>query len=707
MNSSATLSNRVASWRIWAFLAAVALIFGIFLLRVFEYQIIRGDEFTALAEENRISEIHLPTLRGVIYDRNGIVLARNVASYNLVVIAADLPDSEGAMQEIYRELSELLDWPINLGDLETTPYNPCISELGIAQVVEYAQTSAPYAPVRILCNIDEDVALVIKEKSIDWPGFDIEVESVRDYPTGELTASLIGFLGPISAANEAYYRERGFVPNRDKVGYAGLERYYETILSGKPGKRVVEVDVAGKIVRDIRPTIPPIPGQNLYLSIDIRLQQATHEILLDEIDGWSDYLGRLMITSGVIIAMDPRTGEILAMVNYPSYENNRMARFIPGYYYEQLLADVRDPLLNHAVGAELPAGSVFKIVTSVGALNEGAVSPEQVIKTPGYIEITEKYAPNDPGNSKKFVDWIYKNGKNPGGFGELDFLGGISNSSNVYFYKIGGGTASIPGFEDEIPDGLGICRLGTYARALGYGAYPDIELPDQADGLIPDPRWKRITQGENWAIGDTYIASVGQGFVIATPLQVLMSAATIANDGKLMRPTVVREITDPDGNVIQPFEPDMKWDITKDPVIDIYADPTGSGGCEAKLTGEKKSVEPWVIAKVQEGMRRAVTQGTLAVDSTGFAQFTIPSAGKTGTAEYCDEFAAANNLCEPGRWPSHAWTVAYAPYENPEIVVVAFAYNGGEGAPVAGPMVRRVLETYFKIKAGDTAVGNP
>jgi len=702
MNNSATLSNQVAPWRIWIFVIVVGIVFGLFLLQVFSYQIVQGEEFSGLAEENRISEISLPTLRGVIYDRNGIVLARNIASYNVVVVAANLPDSEGAIQDIYRQLSELINVPINLGDLETTPYNPCQSELGIAQVVTYAQTSSPYASVQIACNIDEDIARVIQEKAIDWPGIDIEVESVRDYPTGEMTASMIGFLGPISAANEEYYRERGYVPNRDKIGYAGVERYYETLLSGKPGKRVVEVDVAGRTIRDIRPTINPIPGQNLVLTIDTRLQQATQSILLSEIQGWNDYLGDIRITSGVIIAIDPRTGEILAMVNYPTYENNRMARIIPGYYYQQLLEDARDPLLTHSIGAELPAGSVFKITTAVGALNEGVVTPEQVIETPGFIEITEKYTPNDPGYSRQFVDWIYRNGANPGGFGELDFLGGISNSSNVYFYKLGGG------YKDEVPNGgLGICRLGTYARALGYGDYPGVELPDEADGLIPDPRWKRINLGENWALGDTYIASVGQGFVIATPLQVLMSAATVANDGKLMRPTIIREITDADANVIQPFEPDMKWDLTKDAVIDVYADPTSSGGCDAKLTGEKTTVEPWVFEKVQEGMRLAVTQGTLSIDAVGFDKLDIPAAGKTGTAEYCDEFAAAKNLCEPGNWPSHAWTVAYAPYENPEIAVVAFAYNGGEGASVAGPMVRKVLEAYFEIKSIDSALGNP
>ncbi len=710
MTSSGTLNNRVEGWRLLIFVVAVSIVFTIFLIRLFTYQIIQGDEFKAAADENRISEISLPTLRGVIYDRNSIILAHNIASYNVVIIPAELPDSDGAIQEIFRQLSELLNMPINLNTLEI-PYVPCISEHGIAQIVEYGTTSTPYDPVKIKCNVDETTARIIKEKKMDWPGVDVEVESVRDYPTGSLTANLIGFLGPISAADEVYYRERGFVPNRDKIGYAGLESYFETILAGKPGKRVVEVDVAGETIRDIRPQIAPIPGQNLQLTIDTRLQQAAEAILLGELNDWNNYFGELRITSGVVIAINPRTGEILAMVSHPTYENNRMARFIPAYYYQQLLADVRNPLRNLAAGAEYPAGSVFKITTAVGALNEGVVTPEQVIDTPGFIEITEKYTPNDPGNAKKFVDWVYKNGENPAGFGQLDFLGGISNSSNVYFYKLGGGTASIAGHEDEVPEGLGICRLGTYARALGYGAFPGIELPDENDGLIPDPRWKRIRLGENWALGDTLIASVGQGFVIATPLQILMSAATIANDGKLMRPTILREITDADGNVVQAFNPEMKWDVTQDAVIDVYSDPTSTGGCEAKLTGEKKTIEAWVIAKVQEGMRMAVTSGTLSNDETvGFGDLEaagIHAAGKTGTAEYCDIYANAKGLCIPGNWPSHSWTVAYAPFENPEIAVIAFAYNGGEGASVAGPIVRRVLEAYFEIKSIDTALENP
>ncbi|MEE8356003.1 MAG: penicillin-binding protein 2 [Anaerolineales bacterium] len=688
--------NKITNNRIISFGVVVGIVFFIFILRLFSYQIINRDVYVALAVENRLREISLAPTRGVIFDRNGIVLARNVASYNVVVTAANLPDDQGAIQDIIRSLSEYIDVPISQSEIsQENPFVPCVSDHGISQIIEYGEQSAPYKDVKIACNIEQVKALIIQEKTMDWPGISLEIETVRDYPTGSLTASLIGFLGPISSLEEEYYLDRGFVTNRDKIGYAGLERFFESILSGKPGKRVVEVDVGGQIIRDAVPVIAPIPGQNIYTTIDTRLQQASESILLGEINGWNAYLGDLRITSGVVIAMNPQTGEILAMVSYPTYENNRMARVIPAYYYEQLNADVRNPLLNQAVGAELPAGSVFKISTALVALNEGVVTPEQIITTPPEIQLANKYTPNDPVNSKTYVDWKEE------GFGALDFIGGISNSSNVYFYQLGGGDAEelgtgIPG---EVPVGLGICRLGTYARALGYGDYLGIELPDEADGIIPDPKWKRIAHGENWSTGDTYITSVGQGFVTATPLQILMSAATIANDGKLMQPTVIKQISDAEGETVLPFKPEMKWDITIDSIIDIYSDPTSAGGCEAKLTGETTTVEPWVIEKIQEGMRAVVTQGTL---EETFENISIAVAGKTGTAEYCDTFANEKGLCIPGSWPSHAWTLAYAPYDNPEIAVIAFAYNGGEGASVAGPIVRRTIEAYFELKTIDS-----
>jgi penicillin-binding protein 2 len=193
--------------------------------------------------------------------------------------------------------------------------------------------------------------------------------------------------------------------------------------------------------------------------------------------------------------------------------------------------------------------------------------------------------------------------------------------------------------------------------------------------------------------------------VLGTPIQVLLSAATVANDGKLMQPTLIREILDGEGNVVQSFQPKLKWDITKDNVIQEY-NPTTIRGCEP-IPGQKKNVQPWVIQTVKEGMRLAVTEGTLAGENVGFQKLDIAAAGKTGTAEYCDQFAQAKNRCAPGAWPSHAWTIAFAPYDNPEIAVVAFVYNGGEGSTVAGPIVRRTLQSYFELKAIDNANQSP
>jgi penicillin-binding protein 2 len=711
MNGSSKIENKLQPGRMMGLLGLVVVVFVIYLTRLFQYQILEGEAWVAKAEDNRTTQLSLAAPRGIIYDRNGYVLARNIPSYNIVITAADLPDDIGEVQEIYRELSQIIGIPVSRSELsEATPYVECFSDHGISQIASYGLTSYPYTPVKIACDVDQRMAMTVLEKAVDWPGVDVEIVPIRDYPTGSMTASIIGYLGPISPANEAYYTARGFVPNRDKVGYAGLERTYQEELAGVNGKRVVEVDVAGKVLLDLEPQTPPQPGLNLRLSLDTRFQQATEAVLISEIELWNAYWGEMRYTSGVVIAMNPQTGEILSMVSWPSYENNRLARFIPAYYYRQLEADARKPLLNHAVGDELPAGSVFKIATALGALNEGVVTPTQIIKTPGTLTIIERFSFQDPGKERPFVDWNWRSG----GFGQLDFLGGLANSSNVYFYKLGGG------YQDEVPEGLGICRLGTYARALGYGDYPFYRavsdsgeiiftgLPEEADGLIPDPEYKRRSGGESWTLGDTYIVSVGQGYVLASPIQVLLSATTIANDGKLMYPTFLREIVDGEGNVIQPFEPHLRWDITQDPVITVYDPEPSIRGCEP--TGEYKTVEPWVVQKIQEGMRLAVTEGTLSTDYIGFSLLEnagIAAAGKTGTAEYCDQYALAKNICEYGNWPSHAWTVAYAPYDNPEIAVVAFVYNGQEGAGVAGPIVRKVLSAYFEIKAVDNILANP
>jgi penicillin-binding protein 2 len=712
MNETEKHTFFLEPWRMWILYGAIALLFGYYAYRLFSYQVIDGKEYLAYADENRTTKISEPTQRGIIYDRNGIVLARNVASYNVTVTPAKLPGTlpltyeepvPGPIQDVYRRLSNLIGIPVSAGTIndETVRlFKPCETDMGIREVVYIQDSTAPYDSVSIKCNIPEDLAMRIREMSADIPGVNIEVQPVRDYPTGELTAELIGFIGPIPANQpgimlEDYYREKGFVPGRDKVGYAGIENSLQDVLGGRNGERLAEVDVAGQEIRNVVEPVDPVPGNNIRLTIDVRLQMAAREALTNEMNYWNTLYGDLRpekhMRSGVVIAMNPKTGEVLAMVSYPSYENNRFARLIPSYYYNQLSIDPAKPLLNKAVSGEFPPGSVFKMPTAIGALNERVIAPDYEVDDPGKIIIEEKPLPNSPSTkNREYVCW------DRNGHGQVNWIKGVEQSCDVYFYKIGGG------YKDQVPNGgLGIWRLGEYARALGYGAVTGIELPGEQTGLIPDPNWKRQNQGESWTTGDTYIASMGQGLILATPLQVLMSAVTIANDGKQMKPTLIHDILDSEGNIIKPFEPTLHWDVTKDPVIHVYDE-------NSIQTGEMKKIEPWVIQMAKQALRGVVTEGTaqrpiteeIALDSMG-----ILSAGKTGTAEYCDDIANKANRCNPGSWPAHAWYFGYAPYDNPEIAVVSFVYNGDEGSSVSAPIVGKVIEAYYNLKAIDQDKG--
>jgi penicillin-binding protein 2 len=685
--------SKIENWRVKLFYYLIAAVIGFYVLRLFNLQILQNDAYLEQAEENRITNISIQTERGIIFDRYGVILARNIASYNVIITPAQLPGDPteyplpGAVEEIYRELSPLIDIPAKngvLNDETVRTFTPCQTDFGITEIVIIGDTNAPYDPVRIACNVDQETAMIVREMSNDWPGVDIEIEPIREYPTGDLTSEIIGFLGPIPAAIEEEYRDLGFVPDRDKIGYAGIESSLNDILGGRNGQRVVEVDVAGQEIRDLEPPIDPIPGNNIELTIDTRLQAAAKAALIGEIQWWNRYFNETRSSNGVAIAMNPKTGEVLALVSYPTFENNRMARIIPTYYYEQLIQDPNRPLFNHAVSAEHPPGSVYKLAPAIGFMNERVLSPTDSIECPGKISILEKYSPNDPGTPRDYVCY------DDLGHGKVNYLKAIALSCDIYFYKVSGG------YPEEVPEGLGIDRMAEYARALGYDQVTGIELPGEADGLVPTSAWKRITLSENWSIGDTYIAAMGQGFVLSTPLQVLVSAAIVANDGVYMQPTLVHRLSDSDGVVVQPFSPEVKWDITQDPLITIF-DENGIP------TEEKKVVEDWVIDLTQEGMRLAVTEGTVERQFKGFEVNgeEIQTAGKTGTAEYCDNVAQSKNLCQPGNWPTHSWYVGYGPYEDPEIAVIAFVYNGGEGASVAGPIVRKIMEVYFELKAID------
>ncbi|MBK9926457.1 MAG: hypothetical protein IPP66_14370 [Anaerolineales bacterium] len=756
MNSGTTNRYKVPTWRLLVIYGVMFVFVAAIVIRLANLQVFDTSTWTAQATENYTLSITDPAQRGIIYDRNGYVLARNVASYNIVITPASLPDDDADIQRIYRDVSELTGvpagGPVTDETLEFAKlFSACVPGPTIADMVELGASLAPYTPVKIACNVDEELARVVGEKAVDWPGVAVEIEPVRDYPTGSLTSNVIGFLGPIPAVSQADYEKLGFVVNRDKIGYSGVESSLDDLLIGRNGLRIVQRDVAGAIVRNLKPPVPPTPGGNVVLTIDTRLQKAAETALVDEIKSWNAYFGTDRISSGVVIAMNPKTGEILSMVSWPTYENNRMARFIPGYYYNQLFEDPRHPLVNTAISGELAPGSVYKLTTATGAFNEGVIKPGDIVKTPGKLVLCERFSPNDPctdANSRPFVDWIYNRRGviNGAGFGALDFYHCIAYSSNVCFYKLGGG------FENEIEEGLGIYRLGEYARALGYGERSGIQLPGEENGLVPSPQWKRINQGENWSTGDTYIASVGQGYVLVTPLQVLLSGATIANRGKLVQPTIVKEVLDDEGRVIpawfdpkdfsiymgkqiaessgnvqtvwinpakpdqvlltppqgsyqiSPFTPNIKWDLTDPQTPKIQEWNCDAGYCDP--TGELKIVKPESIEAVRTGTRLAVTSDPLGTLFNVFnTEYPLPVAvaGKTGTAEYCDDVANKAGRCQFGSWPTHAWTLAYAPFDDPEIIIVAFVYNGEEGGTVAAPIVARVMQAYFELKSVDLA----
>ena len=695
-------SMRIPATRIRITYLIIIVILLVFIGRLFSLQIIQGEAYREIADENRFDEVSLPAQRGVIYDRNDFQLVRNIPEYRIMVTPALLPDSNAEQELIYKRISDLTGVPL---DQEGPPAAPCVPGRGVLQLVEEGRTNRPFDAWPIACDVDETIARVLREEQIDLPGVSVIAVPVRDYTTGELTAATIGYLGPIPAGLADYYEEQGFLKERDKIGYAGIEvgflGMYQEILAGQNGLKLVERDVAGQYLRDVGTFTQPIPGNNMRLTIDTRLQAAAETALRNRMDFINRYSGEERTPLGVVIAMNPQTGEILAMVSLPTYENNRFARFIPQDYYQQLEDDTRgSPLTNHAIASEFPPGSTFKMVTAIGALNEEVITPDRTLFDPGKITIENKYFPQDPGKAKDFVCWKTE------GHGDVDFVHGIAWSCNVYFYKIGGG------YPGEIEDGgLGVTGINKYAPALGYGAPLGIDLPGEEDGLIPDEDWKRINLGENWSTGDTYNTVVGQGFVAATPLQVLTSIATLANGGRVMWPHIVDEILDGEGNIIQSYEPCVLWDIGDDvltPLEEIGANcPTMPPELRELVQNSRSEspdvlVNPAVIEFAQTGMLMVVTDP----DGTAYGRAdldTISSAGKTGTGEFCDKVVYQQGLCKPGEWPTHSWYVAYAPFENPEIAVVAFVYYGGEGAVTSGPIVRQVLEAYFEIKSIDAA----
>lgn len=703
------------------------MVFLVFIGRLYFLQILLNDEFRADADENRIRQVETQPARGIIYDANGEVLVQNEPAFQISIIPDNIPfddiltevDEEAlAIREVLMTLraDERSDVAIRLAEimfqrLGRSDFTSAVEEAEIDDVISlslptikvpnpnYSEDSATDGslseealveipdlsealpvdflvaavqkavaigrlgssaePILLLDNVSRLQAFFIAEESYRLGGLQLEQVPVRDYIYKETISHILGFMGPIPASLADDYRNNGYQNPNERVGISGLELAYQEELRGIPGRQNMVVDLFGSEKGVTGEETQPIPGQSLHLTLDMSLQRKMEELLqamMDEQDApW-----------GVTITMDPRTGGILGMVSLPSFDNNIFSAAIPEGYLE-LQEDERKPLINYAIGGLYPPGSVFKMVTVAAALQQDIVSPDYIIRDDGPIYLPNRFLPDDRSQDQEFVSWNHRLGIN---HGPINIVQALALSNDIYFYYIGGG------FPPSDFIGLGDRLMADWAGEFGYGEVTGIDLPGEVAGLVPDDEWKRRWRAESWTTGDSYNVSIGQGDLLVTPLQVLVATAAVANGGTIYEPQLVHHTTDVDGNLVRNFEPIVKKEL---------------------------ELEPWVIDVVQQGMWSAVNSdfGT-AIEGRIEG---IEVAGKTGTAEFCEwdpEEQDCRYRFDNGNLPTHAWYVAYAPYEAPEVMNVTFLYRGGEGSDAALPVTTEILRTYFSKTITDT-----
>lgn len=582
----------------WYFFG-ITVVMLLFCTRLIDLQIARGMALRTSAEQNRIRIKPVAANRGVMYDRNGVLLVRNVPNLSLQAIPADLPEKK-AMRDEAMTLARYLGED--------------------AQGVErelLAKKARSYLPVMVRDHLKYTVALKIKLAEPRLPGLHVEMNATREYLGGEAFAHVLGYTGKIGKEQYEAAPQRYLL--NDEVGKEGLERFAEETLRGTDGGQQVEVDAHGRELRVIA-SENPRSGKNITLTIDAGLQQQAYT-LLQKVIMEKKALG------GAVVAVDPRSGALLALVSAPSFDNNAFVRGMDATTYQALATDPHKPLFNRALAGQFPSGSTIKPIIAATALTLGVITERTTILSTGGITIGQWF----------FPDW------KAGGHGVTDVRKALAWSVNTFFYTIGGGTPTFPG--------LGINRLVDAFRAFGLGEKTGIGLPGEATGLIPTPQWKQKMKGERWYIGDTYHLSIGQGDVLVTPLQMAMATAAVANGGTLFKPRLIASTS----STNQPSKP------------------------TAQIIVRQYTANERALQVVREGMRLAVTDGS----SVAAKNVVVPVAGKTGTAQ----FGTSKN--------THAWFIAFAPYENPEIALTVVVEGGGEGHEAALPIARDLLQWYF------------
>lgn len=591
--------------------------------RLWQLQVVHGQRYAEMADGNRIRWIREPAPRGRIYDRNGVPLVTNRASFTVSLTPGGLEAEK--REEVLNRLGRLLD----------------MSSRELEAALQKGQRY-PYEPIRIKQDVPAETVIALEEQRWQLPGVMVEAAEVREYPYGSLACHVLGYMAPISRELLAQWADKDYYPS-DFVGWTGLERLYEEELRGEDGGRQVEVNALDRPVR-VLGRVAPVPGHDLHLTLDVRLQQVA-ETALQEHLAYLRREGKYTETfAGVVIALDPRTGEILAMASYPGYDPNRLSDAAErGKYYAQLRGNPHRPLLNRAVKGLYSPGSAFKPLTAIAALEEGVTTPTEIFHADGI----------GPFGIKR--DWPLRHDPPLPPHGDITIVGALRESCNDFFWEMG--------------LRLGIDNLARYARAAGFGSPTGLCMyPEEGAGFVPDPEWKKRRFADKprseqvWYPVETMDVAIGQGFLLVTPLQMATFYMGLANRGKIYRPYLVRSITLPTGEVIEKQTPQVSRVIEASP-------------------------RTWQT--VIEGMKQVVAEGT---GSSAFRDFPfdIAIAGKTGSVQL-----------GPGQGDAHGWFGAFAPADNPEIVVIALAEHGGGGAVAGAPIVRRVLEAYFSQKQQD------
>lgn len=579
-------------------LYTIVAVFCVLGLRLFYLQVVEGAHYRELADGNRIRTQILQATRGIMYDRNGDILV----SSRPVYIVSYTPQPGGMPAEMQTRLATLL---------AMTP------EEIRKKIAEHGNF---FGAVQLKADIGQETVARLEEYRDLFPGITIEVQPLRYYPYGDLAAHVVGYVGE---AGPGETKEDGepFLPGIP-VGRAGLEGYYDSVLQGTPGGRRVEVDATGRTVKTVEAE-PTVQGRNIRLTLDIPLQRATEEAILNKVN---ELMGNNVWPTGVAaVAMDPNTGAILAMASWPDFNPNSFALGISEQEWRSLNENPLRPFDNRTITGTYPPGSLFKAITGTAALEAKVITPQEIIYDTGKHWLIDK--------------------RNAGGeaYGPINFETAMAKSANVYFYELG--------------NRLGIDRIEETARAFGLGQKTGIDLYGEAEGLVAGEAYKRQVFDDDWYLGETFDAAIGQSFHLATPLQMAEVFSEIANGGTRYRPYLVSRIDNRDGSPYRIHTPEV----------------TG------RLTVSKQ-----VLDTVRHGLLAVTHPGGTAGHL--FAGYPLAVAGKTATSE-------------TGGGRDHAWFAAYAPFDKPQIVVVVIVEHAGYGIESAAPITKQMLDAYFRIGA--------